>query len=264
MTECTILVEPIAISTTFQVLANSIQRQVLNNLKLGVNTNETWNSLGSRFGKNPSTILSGLPHRFTLQFLTQGLPMYYNKVSKDQINEKKISDSLTALWMTVAGCVFEVSGLKQPIEDKAKALGNENIKYWQRGFQVASSITPLVLLRNNFYAKVVFGQNKDDPMSQRALTAAAAGIITNPIDNAINIVAYETAVANKSSSMIDIYRQTWNRFIVLDSIDSPYNRSIQILRNILSGSPLRVIGLVGACVIFSDQTSDVLREIFTF
>ncbi|NBV06896.1 MAG: hypothetical protein EBS06_06655 [Proteobacteria bacterium] len=252
-----------AASIATQVTLNSAQRQILGNLRLGVNNGENTNELLNRFKKNPLMILSGLPHRFTLQALTQGLPMYYNRVSSKEGETKKISESLTALWMTTAGCFFEVSGFKQPVLDKAKESGID-LNFWKKAPQVAVCITPLVLLRNNIYAQAVFGQNKNDPLEKKIMTAGIAGILTNPVDSAINIMAYETSIAKDGTPLTEIYRNTWNHFIASElKGSSPYLRFTKVVANTLNGATLRVLGVGGASLIFSKQASDALEEGFS-
>ena len=196
-----------------QTAANATNRQVLANFKLGSNTGEGYKDLFKRFGANPRTLLSGVTHRFILQGYTQALPNYYNKTHVDTSaktsNESPLIANLrTGTWMALAGMPFELSGLKQPIEDKAQALGKVDLHYWKKSPTIAKSIVGPLLLRNNIYSAAVFG-NGHRPLHERAGIATIAGILTNPIDNLVNIAAYEAAMAKDGTPVADIFRASW-------------------------------------------------------
>lgn len=250
-------------ATMTQITANAIQRQILGNLKFGSNTGEGVKDLSDRFSKNPATLLSGLPHRFALQTLTQGLPMYYNRVNNDQSGKPKISNNFTALWMTTIGCFFEVSGLKQTVEDKAKAFGNNEVNYWSKSPRVAMAIIPLVLLRNNVYAEVVFGQKKDDSIAKKLAILSGAAVLTTPVDNGINLLAYESATAKDGTSISEIYRNSWNKFIAAEMKQNPYQQFVQLMRNSSNGAFLRIAAISGAGMLLSPKTGDQLEEAFS-
>lgn len=248
----------VAATVTSLVAANTTQRQILGNLRLGTNTGETLKDLGNRFKQNPANLVSGGAHRFTLQLLTQGMPMYYNRAQQDR---PKISESMTALWMTTAGCLFEVSGLKQPIEDKALAMGKEGVNYLKRSPVTATCIIPVLLARNNVYSKAVFGQNEQNSLPTKLGIAAIAATFTTPLDNAVNMLAYEAATAKDGTSVTDIYRNTWKQFIGSQTAH-PYEKFVNVAKKAMNGTPLRVAGVVGACYLFSKSTADRVEEGF--
>ena len=237
------------VTATALTAVNSAQRQFFGNLRLALNTNEAWSEMIKRFATNPKTLLSGWPHRFTLQLLTQGLPIATNLAYASDEQKPKISSSLTALWMTTAGCVFEVSGLAQPIKDKASSLGL-SVDYMRRSPAVAMCIIPIMFARNNAYTKLVFGLSDDD-MARKLMIATIGAVLTNPIDVAVNVGAWEAAKAKDGTPLTEIYRATWNHFIKTEEGISPYQKFTQIASKAFSGTPLRIAGVAGAALIFS-------------
>lgn len=247
-----------------QTAANATSRQFLANFKLGSNTGEGYKDLFERFGKNPRTILSGVTHRFILQGYTQALPNYYNKThaadtSKPSNDSPLIANLRTGTWMALAGMPFELSGLKRPIEDKADSLGKTNLNYWGKSPTIAKSILAPLLLRNNIYSAAVFG-NSNRPLHERAGIAAIAGILTNPIDNLVNIAAYEAAIAKDGTPVADIFRATMEQFIGSEKDLRPYAKLNNFLRKSMNGGELRVFGVVGATMIFSKEVGKYIEE----
>jgi len=264
---------PVLLTVSIQICANSLQRQALGNIKLGSNTGELRNELFGRYKLNPLHLLSGITHRFTLQMLTQGLPMIINRTNSSWLNKERltrtdthpplISESVTALWMTTIGCIFEVSGLKQPIQDKANSALKGDIQYWSKAFHIGLCITPFVLLRNYVYAQVVFGQDNDNPLYKRLGIAVIAGVITNPVDNAINIVAYKTAIAKKDIPIKVNYKNSLDQFLCRgEPTSSLEKRTALILRNLLNGALYRILGVGGACILLSRQVGDCVESCF--
>lgn len=250
------------LATMVAIMANSTQRQILGNLKLGSNTGETVKALFSRFEKNPGTIFSGLSHRLTLQTITQGVPMFSNRAFANE-SKPVFSPGLTALLMATIGIGFEVSGMKKPIEEKASSLGRHGVNYLEKSPRIAGFVMFPILLRNYIYTSAVFGQSKDNPLYQKALIAMGAGTITNPIDNLINIAAYETAMAERQTSFSQIFQNTWKQFIAAEKAGHPYDRFVTILRNALDGVPLRMAAVGGACVLLSKEVGDSLEKGFS-
>lgn len=249
------------LATLFQVGGNAANRQALGNLRLGLHTGENLGEVVKRL--TASTLLSGFPHRFTGQFLTQGVPMAVNRIfSGDPAAKPTISPTFTALWMTAAGCGFEISGFKQPIQDKATSVGLGDIHYWQKVPRVAMCIIPISLVRNFAYSKLVFGQSSEDSLPKRAAIVLGGAFITNPVDTAVNVAAYEAAIAKDGTPITDIFRATWRYFMDTEGAISPYQKFAKIANKAFSGATLRMTGVAGAAIIFSKAAGDMLEEGF--
>ncbi len=252
-----------ALATILAITANAAQRQFFGNIKLGSNTGETFAALFSRFGKNPEKVFSGMSHRLTLQAITQGAPMFANRAFSEKSSEPIISPGLTALLMATLGIGFEVSGMKKPIQEKAASFGKNDVDFLAKSPRIAGFVMLPILLRNNIYTNVVFGQNKENSLYKKVVIAMGAGIATNPIDNLINVMAYETAMAERKTSFVEIFQNTWKQFIAAEKAGHPYERFVTVLRNAFDGVPLRMVAVGGACLLLSREVGDVLEKGFS-
>jgi len=247
-------------AVTSQVAINALSRQALGNMRLGLNTGEGLPNVATRFASNPATLISGAGYRFSLQLLTQGLPVIVDRVAPnpDPANPR-VPPSFTALWMSTTGCVFETLGLQQPIQDK---VGKETkIDFKARTPAMMAAITTPLLIRNLAYSKAVFGQSKDKPLSERVGVAALVAAATNPLDNIVNISGYEAAVAKDGTSIADIYRATWKSFIGAAE-QSPYEKFVGCAKKSLNGVGMRIAGVAGACVLLSPDLTNRLTQDF--
>ncbi len=246
------------------VAVNALQRQFLANGRLGINNGESWGSAFERLFKSSETAFSGFSHRFVLQGLTQGVPLAFNRShtnSSDADKKPKISSSLTALWMTAMGGVLEVSGLGPPIKDKARSDGKGEINYFRRAPVVAACTVPFMYGRNLAYAQLVFGQSDKD-LPKKLAVASVGAVLTNPLDAAINVAAYEAAIAKDGTPVADIFCATWQHFMEIEKGASPYQNLTRIMSKCFSGAPLRVAGVGGAALIFSKPVADAVQEGF--
>ncbi len=245
-----------------QVLTNTFWRQILANGRLGVNTGESVFNVATRFAKKPSTAISGSPSRFLLQFVTQGVAATIDRSASRSGVENPITvpASFTAQFMTLFGMVLEPINLRTPIQDKVDAMGGSKINFRSRLPVMTVSVAPIILARNQFYARAVFG-NKDKTLAERTMIAAIVAVPSNPLDNLVNITAYEAAIAKDGTPLKVIFHNVWKSFAGTPT-ELPYDRLVHCIKKSLNGVSMRVAGVAGACVILSPEVTSKLAEGF--
>jgi len=258
------MIDPVtAGAVSFQVLGNTIWRQFFANARLGVNTGETVLGVMKRLiVDKPLTSFSGTQSRFILQMVPQGLPAIVDRSASrpDVENPTQVSVPFTALVMTLFGMVMEPINLTKPIQDKSDALDGKKINFKSRLPSMIPVVTPFIFARSACYAQAVLG-NHDKPLPERAMVAGLVGAISNPIDNAVNVAAYEAAIAKDGTPLKEIFYNVLKSFVGT-SQELPYERLVKCIGKSLSGVVMRTTSLAGACIMLSPEITHKLEKNF--
>jgi hypothetical protein len=215
-----------------QVILNSLQRQVANNLGFLFTS-------GKKVAITPNLLLGGFESRLAYNFFAIG-PALLLRNYLDENNHNKIATSLLVAGVeTTIGVPMEVYGSKNLL----KTLGIEfDIKQLPRN---SARIFVPALARNSLSWLAVGATPQDTTFPAKIGIAAALNALSTPLQNTCNIILENSALSNK-----ELIKEVINKFA-----EDP--------KLLFRGASIRAISGIAATFILSKETAVFLKEEIT-